>query len=43
MVELTVRARLELPSGRREEIARMDPQPHPNRSSRPRTNRGARA
>jgi hypothetical protein len=43
MVELTARARLELLSGRREEIARMDPQPHPNRRSRTRTNRVARA
>lgn len=43
MVELTARARLELLSGRREEIARMDPQPHPNRRSRSRTSRAARA
>jgi hypothetical protein len=43
MVELTARARLEVLSGRREEVARVDPQPHPNRRSRTRTGRAARA
>lgn len=43
MVELTARARLELLSGRREEIARMDPQPHPNRRGRTRASRAAPA